>query len=560
MDLNIRIAGAAGQGVETTGDLLVQAFAAQGLYVFSTQTYMSRIRGGLNWYDIRIADRELFSGREQVDLLLALTEEALDWLRKDIADGGIALYNGADGPAADSPPGLIAVDLAEVAKEAGGSPIMANTVAAGAIFALLGYDLTVLEQNLRAEFQRKGDEVVQANLACARKGSELVQSSAGKLKPPAPADAPNAICSGNEAVGLGAATAGVKFATGYPMTPSTGVLTFLAQVADQYGLVVEQAEDEIAAINMVCGATYAGVPAMTTTSGGGFALMVEGLALSGMLELPVFIFLGQRPGPATGLPTRTAQQDLLFALHAGHGEFPRALFAPGSPQQCYDLARHGLEIAHKHQSPVILLSDQFLADMRKNCPGLDTSYRPINRHILDDPPDNYLRYAITESGVSPRAIPGSNAYVVVDSDEHGEDGHITDHLPTRVAQQNKRMRKLDGLLADALPPDYYGPKEAEHLLICWGSTYGPCREAVDLLQAQSRSVAMLHFSQVWPLQADVIREAIGQRQRVTSVECNQTGQFASLLRRIGARWECDLLTRYDGLPFTGEEIARRAIA
>ncbi len=548
MDLNIRIAGAAGQGVETTGDLLVQAFASQGLYVFSTQTYMSRIRGGLNWYDIRIADHELFSGREKVDLLLALTEEALEWLRKEIVEGGIALYNGSDGS------GVIAIELETVAKEVGGTPIMANTVAAGAIFALLGYDLAILEQQLRAEFQRKGDEVVQANLACARKGSELVQSSAGKLKPPTSAGAPTGICNGSEAVGLGAATAGVKFATGYPMTPSTGVLTFLAQVADQYGIVVEQAEDEIAAINMICGATYVGVPAMTTTSGGGFALMVEGLALSGMLELPVFIFLGQRPGPATGLPTRTAQQDLLFALHAGHGEFPRALFAPGSPQQGYELTRHGLELAHKYQSPVIMLSDQFLADMRKNCAGLDDSYRPINRHLLENPPDNYMRYAITDSGVSPRVIPGGNAYVVLDSDEHDEEGHITDHLPTRVALQDKRMRKHDGLLADALPPDYYGPPEAPHLLICWGSTYGPGREAVDLLDGK---VAMLHFSQVWPLNGDVIRDAIGTRQKITCVECNQTGQFASLLRRVGALMECDSLTKYDGLPFTGEEIARR---
>lgn len=550
MDLNIRIAGAAGQGVETTGDLLVQAFASQGLYVFSNQTYMSRIRGGLNWYDIRIADRELFSSREKADLLLALTSEALDWLRKDVTENGITLYNGSDGP------GITAIDLEAVAKEVGGSPIMANTVAAGAIFALLGYDLSVLEQQLRAEFQRKGDEVVQANLACARKGSELVQSSVGKLKAPAAADAPTGICSGNEAVGLGAATAGVKFATGYPMTPSTGVLTFLAQVADQYGIVVEQAEDEIAAINMICGATYAGVPAITTTSGGGFALMVEGLALSGMLELPVFIFLGQRPGPATGLPTRTAQQDLLFALHAGHGEFPRALLAPGSPQQGYELARHGLELAHKYQSPVILLSDQFLADMRNNCAGLDDTYRPINRYLLENPPDGYLRYAITDNGVSPRAIPGGNAFVVVDSDEHDEDGHITDHLPTRVALQDKRMRKFDGLLADALPPDYYGPPEASHLLICWGSTYGPCREAVDLLDGKA---AMLHFSQVWPLKGEVIRGMIGARQKITCVECNQTGQFASLLRRIGALTECDSLTKYDGLPFTGEEIARRLV-
>ncbi len=551
MDLNIRIAGAAGQGVETTGDLLVETFAGQAIHCFSTQTYMSRIRGGLNWYDIRIAGDDLFSGREKADLLVALNEDALNWLRGDVNEGALIVFNGADND------GVIAVQFQSVAKEVGGSAIMANTVAAGAVLALLGYDLAGLEAGLRDRFARKGDEVVDTNIKCARKGAELVGDNAGKLTGPEPSGAPTAICSGNEAVGLGAATAGVKFATSYPMTPSTGVITFLANVADHYGIVVEQAEDEIAAVNMICGATYAGVPAMTTTSGGGFALMVEGLSLAGMLELPIFIFLGQRPGPATGLPTRTAQQDLLFAVHAGHGEFPRAIFAPGSPQQCYDLTRHGLEIAHKYQTPVILMSDQFLADIRKNCPGLDDSYRPIDRHIVEEAPHEYLRYAVTDSGVSLRAIPGSNAFVVVDSDEHAEDGHITDHLEARVRLQDKRIRKLQGLLSDVLPPEWHGPPEAEHVLIAWGSTYGPCREAVELINADGGSAAMLHFSQVWPLSVAAIRRMLGERKRITSVECNQTGQFASLLRMLGAVLECELMTRYDGMPFAAEEIARR---
>ncbi|UCC67738.1 MAG: 2-oxoacid:acceptor oxidoreductase subunit alpha [Armatimonadota bacterium] len=551
MDINIRIAGAAGQGVETSGDLLVEAFAKLGVHVFSTQTYMSRIRGGLNWYDVRIADTELFSGREKADLLLALTEEAREWLRAEVSEGGVTLFNGS------GQSDVIGIEFAGVAKEVGGTAIMANTVAAGAVFGLLGYDVGMLESELGARFEKKGAAVVEGNVACARRGAELAEAHAGKLQAPKGGTAPSGICSGNEAVGLGAATAGVKLVTSYPMTPSTGVITFLAGVADKYGIVVEQAEDEIAAINMVCGATYAGAPAMTTTSGGGFALMVEGLSLAGMLELPVFIFLGQRPGPATGLPTRTAQQDLLFALHAGHGEFPRAIFAPGTPQQCYDLTRHALEIAHKYQSPVILMSDQFLADVRKNCTGLDTSYRPIERHLLEDPPGDYLRYAVTESGVSPRAIPGGKAFVVVDSDEHAEDGHITDDLSARMRLQDKRMRKLEGLIADALPPEWYGPEEAEQVLIAWGSTYGPCREAVDRLNGDGGSAAMAHFPQVWPLDVERVRQLLGRGKRLLSVECNQAGQFASVLRQVGAVAQCELMTRYDGMPFTGEEIARR---
>jgi len=308
---------------------------------------------------------------------------------------------------------------------------------------------------------------------------------------------------------------------------------------------------------MVCGATYSGVPAKTTTSGGGFALMVEGVSLAGMLELPAFIFLGQRPGPATGLPTRTGQQDLKFALHAGHGEFPRAIYAPGTPEQAYDLTRRGLETAHKFQTPVILMSDQFLADVRRNCAGLDTSYRPIDRHLVENPPADYVRYAVTEEGVSPRAAPGSGAFVVVDSDEHTEDGHITEDLEARVRLQDKRMRKLEGMRAEALPPEWYGPEQAEEVLVAWGSTYGPCREAVDRLNADGGSAAMVHFAQVWPLEAGAVRETLGEGRRVTVVEGNATGQFASVLREMGALGECELMLRYDGRPFTGEGIARR---
>jgi 2-oxoglutarate ferredoxin oxidoreductase subunit alpha len=457
----------------------------------------------------------------------------------------------------------VGIKFEEVAKELTGAKIMANAVAAGAVFAVLGYEVGRLEEQFAARFGGKGEEVVAGNVKCARKGAELAAGQAGKLKAPGPGKAPHAICSGNEAVGLAAATAGVKLATSYPMTPSTGVFTFLAKVADEYGIVVEQAEDEIAAVNMVCGATYAGVPAMTTTSGGGFALMAEGLALAGMLELPIFIFLGQRPGPATGLPTRTGQQDLKFAINAGHGEFPRAVFTPGTPQQCYDLTRRGLETAHKFQSPVILMSDQFLADMRKNCTGLDTSYRPIDRHIMEAPSADYVRYAVTRDGVSPRALPGSEAFVVMDSDEHTEDGHITEDLGARVRLQDKRMRKQEGMAAEALAPEWYGPELVECILIAWGSTYGPCREAVYLLNHGECSVGMLHFPQVWPLDGKKARDEIRARgptkgkPRVVSVEGNATGQFASVLREMGAVDECELMLKYNGMPFTGEEIAAR---
>jgi 2-oxoglutarate ferredoxin oxidoreductase subunit alpha len=558
MDVNIRIAGEAGQGVQTTGTLLVGALAGMGLSVFATQSYLSRIRGGLNWFDIRIADAPLFSGREAADLLVALLPEALETLQPHMSDGGVVLLDSEE-PAAM---GCISLAFTKTAKEVGGSEVMANAVAAGAAFRVLGYPLDGLLGFLADEFKKKGDEVITKNRRCAEAGAKLFTSTPPRLAAPKPSGKPVPVGNATQAIVLGAATAGVKFVCGYPMTPGTGVLQGLAAVGDEFGIVVEQAEDEIAAVNMACGAVYAGVPALVATSGGGFALMTEGVSLAGMLELPLVIVIGQRPGPATGLPTRTAQQDLLFALHAGHGEFPRAIFAPGTPEQAYHLTRRALETAHKHQSPVFLLSDQFLMDLQTDTPTLDRTLRPIDRHILADPPEDYLRYAVTESGVSPRAIPGGKAFVIVDSDEHTEDGHITEDLEARVRLQDKRLAKERGLRAEALPPERYGPEDAERLLICWGSTWGPCREAVDLLGVEGASAAMLHFRQLWPLDAAAVKKAVAPKKKrapkkIFCVEGNATGQFASLLRTVGALSECESVLKYDGLPFTGAEIAER---
>jgi 2-oxoglutarate ferredoxin oxidoreductase subunit alpha len=339
------------------------------------------------------------------------------------------------------------------------------------------------------------------------------------------------------------------------MTPSTGVFTYLAQHDEEYGIVIEQAEDELAAINMMCGATCAGVPSLVTTSGGGLALMSEGLSLAGMMELPAVVMLSQRPGPATGLPTRTAQGDLLFALRTGHGEFPRAIYAPGSPQQSFELIRRSLETAHQFQTPVIFMTDQYLTDLRMNNEPLDETERPIDRHIVEDPAEDYRRYEITDSGVSPRAVPGGAGFVHYDSDEHDEDGHITENLEIGEAMMDKRMRKTEGMIAESLPPELHGAEDADTLLLCWGSTYLPCREAVDVLQMRDHSVAMLHFAQVWPLDREAVCAQIGERERVICVEGNAWGQLAAILREQQIVGDTEMITRYDGLPLTAEEIA-----
>lgn len=549
MDLTIRIGGEAGQGLVSLGETLTGAFSHTGLHVFTGKSYMSRVRGGLNWYDVRISGSELFALKKQADLTIALSEDAKDILREFVAPDGILIYNGAGDDEGKS----ISMDFAELAKDAGGSQVMANSVAAGVIFAVLGYDPESLYAYLKKEFGDKEKDVIKKNLDCAKKGYDEASGKDLKLKAPESADAPCEYSSGAAAMALSAAVSGVKFVSAYPMTPGTATFAGLAALSDKYGILVEQAEDELAAINMICGVAYAGVPAMTATSGGGFALMCEGLSLAGMMELPVVIVIAQRPGPATGLPTRTAQEDLKFAINAGHGEFPRAVFAPGTVEQCYELTRKALETAHEFQTPVIILTDQYMQDVQKNIGKLDDKYKPIDRHVVKKAGKDYKRYSLDSGNVSPRALPGDNALVVCDSDEHDEKGHLTEDMEIRIAMQNKRMAKVDLMKDKFTAPGFEGPEDAGLVLVCWGSSFGACQEAAYKLNADGRKTALLHYSQVWPLDTAHV-EKFSKKARVVVVEGNYTGQFMSLLKEQGLNGECELLSRYDGLPFTAEYI------
>jgi 2-oxoglutarate ferredoxin oxidoreductase subunit alpha len=282
--------------------------------------------------------------------------------------------------------------------------------------------------------------------------------------------------------------------------------------------------------------------------------MCEGLSLAGMMELPVVIVIAQRPGPATGLPTRTAQEDLKFAINAGHGEFPRAVFAPGTVEQCYEITRRALETAHEFQTPVIILTDQYLQDVQKNIGKLSDKYKPVDRHIVKKAGKDYKRYSLKSGNISPRALPGGNALVVCDSDEHDEKGHLTEDMEIRIAMQNKRMAKLDLMKDKLTAPGFEGSENAKLVLVCWGSSYGACQEAAYKLNADGKKTALLHYSQVWPLDIALVKKLAAEKVRIVVVEGNYTGQFMSLLKEHGLSGECELLSRYDGLPFTAEYI------
>jgi 2-oxoglutarate ferredoxin oxidoreductase subunit alpha len=343
------------------------------------------------------------------------------------------------------------------------------------------------------------------------------------------------------------------------MTPSTSIGITLAKWAGKIGLVVEQAEDEIAAINMALGASYAGAPSMVGTSGGGFALMVEGVSLAGMTETPVVVVVAQRPGPATGLPTRTEQADLHFVLYAGHGEFPRAIFAPGSVEECFNLTRRAFFLAEKYQGPVFILTDQFLSDSYRSVNPFEVESLPQVQVPLNSTPGSrpYHRYAITENGVSPRLLPGMNEHLVVaGSDEHTEDGHLTEDLSVRRQMADKRMRKGEGIRRGVVPPELKGDLNPDLLLVTWGSTRGAVLEAASHLRSGGRKTAILYFPQVWPLVPEKFLSALQGAGQVVSVEGNATGQLAKLIRQESGFEIRRRVGRYDGLPITPEYILR----
>jgi len=553
--VNIVIGGAAGQGLVTVGEFLSRALVRAGYAIVVTQDYQSRIRGGRNTFAIRLDPANVFAPIESIDLLVALSADTLIAHRGRLSPRALVLADAATG--LDGAPGLLIPYKTLCPK-----PLYENMAALGVLGSLLCLDPAWITGLIREKFAHKDETVIAANLAvfaAAMDWTAAQKATFACLAPPTQTGA-RLMLHGNEALALGALAAGVNFCSFYPMTPGTSVVQTIIDQADALGVVVEQAEDEIAAVVMAVGASYAGARPLVSTSGGGFALMVEGVSLSGMLETPVVIVVAQRPGPATGLPTRTEQADLDLVLYAGHGEFPRAIFAPGDVSQCFALAYRAVDAAERFQSPVFILTDQFLADSFRDAAPFDlTALPPVARPLtcVDDAA-GYERYALTPSGVSPRLLPGlTEALVVLDSDEHTPDGHITEDLAVRVTMQDKRMRKSGGLARAALPPDVYGDPAGATLVACWGSTLGAALETAELLRERGEAACVLHFSQVWPLTPETFLPALAAARRTVMAEGNFAGQLARLIRReTGFVFDAQI-TRYDGLPFTAAYILDR---
>jgi 2-oxoglutarate ferredoxin oxidoreductase subunit alpha len=564
MDYTIKIGGQAGQGLQTIGDTIGRVFARAGYHVFSHQDYESRIRGGHNFYQVRVASEPVSASRDRVNILIALDKESITLHRSELERNGRIVYDASSLKLKETGPSFFDIPFVELAVKSGGQAIMENTVATAAVLGMLGIDSKYLLMNIDETFRKKGDAVVAQNRKAAEAGYEYAVRNCSSCSFPlgtVPEPKPHMLLGGVESIALGALASNCAFYSAYPMTPSTGIMNILASKEEEYGLVVEQAEDEIAAINMALGASFAGVRAMTGTSGGGFALMVEGLSLAGMTETPIVIAMGQRPGPATGLPTRTEQGELQFLLSAGHGEFPRIILAPGTPRQAFFLTNKAFDLAEKYQVPVFILFDTYLADSQWTLDGLDTSkLRNVDYRLRGDvfqKMSGYKRHAFTENGVSPLAVPGDGPHVVVtDSDEHDEDGHIIEDAPTRIRMVEKRLKKVPRIKQEMAAPFLYGDHEPETILVGWGSSYGILKETVDEV-SKNAGIAMLHFSEVYPLPGldrfDYL-QLLKKAKRTICIEQNATGQFERLIRAETGFEFNDRIRKVDGRPYLIEEM------
>jgi len=563
-EINFMVGGEAGQGVQTVGFVLAKTLARAGLYVFADQDYESRVRGGHNFYRVRAADWEVMAFSEPLDVLVAIDQNTFDLHHREVKEDGVIIFDSDKLKPKGSKHNLLGIPLEKLAEEKARNKVMANSVAAGAAVSVGGYDFALLAQVLKDQFGGK-KEVAEANVRAARAGYDaaVAQNPKAVRTPikPVTKGRKMMLLNANEALALGAMAAGLKFIAAYPMTPTSSIMEYIADKGRKYNIVAIQPEDEIAAINMAVGAGFAGVRAMTVTSGDGFALMTEGLGLAGITETPVVIVLGQRPGPAVGLPTRTEQGELGFAIHSGSGEFPRFVLAPGTIGDAFDAAVRAFNLAEKYQAPVIILTDHYLASSYQTVPRFDLGEVKVDRGELVSEAKaakltRYKRHLITESGISPRLIPGRGKQLVVtDSDEHDESGHMIEDAETRRLMVAKRLRKLEGARNDMAAPRFHPRPKARATLVGWGSTYGAIREAASLLEKDGTIVNILQISDLWPFPAGEVAGALGKTAKNLVIENNATGQLAGLIREETGIKVSGKILKFDGRPFAPAHIA-----
>jgi 2-oxoglutarate ferredoxin oxidoreductase subunit alpha len=578
-EITIGIAGAAGDGLDRTGDTLARTAARLGLHLYTYNSYQSLIRGGHTWLRLRLSEEKVDNHGDRLNVLVALNQDGIERHAREVEPGGAIVFNGArftcDRALVPEGVRLVPLPVPELTATVGKvPPVMQNTVALGALLHLAGFDVDVTAEILGETFKRKSREIIDQNVGVLRAGHD----HAGRNFPPLGLQwtfsrKRRPVVTGNLMIALGAVAAGCKFYSAYPMSPASFVLHWLAAHSEKLGVVVKQAEDELAVVNLAIGAGHAGVRAMCATSGGGFALMSEAIGMAGMIETPVVVVNVQRGGPSTGLPTKTEQGDLNQAFGASQGDYPRVIVAPRDALDCYHTAVEAFNLAETFQLPVIVISDLLLGEHRSTVdPEAIPAEVPIERGewVTQLTPEDalnggYKRYALTPSGISPRTRPGIAGLIHVSgTDDHDEKGILISDEHTNPAirrkMHEKRMRKMDGIRARLKPPVLEGPAAAEVTLIGWGSTWSVIGEAARRLTAEGVPTNQLHFKYLHPLHAAEARAILERCRRTIVVENNFSGQFARHLRAESGFGAAHVLTRYDGEPFEPAYIVRRVRA
>lgn len=560
-----KIGGEAGFGVMTTGLLFAKTAARYGYHIFDYAEYPSLIRGGHNAYEVSICNEPIGTVLPQIDMLVCLNQDTYNFHAHRLHAGSIVVFD----PTVvkiDKPLGThVEVPFQQINKDLGGIEIMKNTIAMGASLALMGWPMDELKASIEKSFGKKSQELVDKNIAVAQRGFDVVME---KYADAIVTDFPmqkqvdsKIVLGGNDAFSMAAVAADCRYYSAYPMTPASSVLSTLAGWAEKTGMVVRHVEDEVAVINGALGAAFGGVRAAVGSSGGGFALMVEALSFSGIAEIPIVVFLSQRPGPATGLPTWTEQGDLLFAVHAGHGEFPKIVLAPGDPAEMAELTLKAFDLADIYQTPVIVMSDKVLSESHYSVSehwlqALFATHLPNRGKIVREAEAPYLRYKITEDGISPMLIPGQKGvFYQANSYEHVEDGHTTEDIEPRKQQVEKRARKQTTYLAQHFAaPQYIGDASAETVVVSYGSNKGVILEAQRVAEEQGKPFGYLHFTHIFPLDEAKVKACFDPKKRYMLVENSSQGQLGTVLRAYAGVEITEKILRYDGRPLSVQEI------
>jgi 2-oxoglutarate ferredoxin oxidoreductase subunit alpha len=573
----VGIGGAAGDGLDKTGDTIAKTCSRLGLYLNAYNSYQSVIRGGHIWLRVRISEEKVYTHGDQLNVLIALNQDAIERHAREVASGGAIIYNSDKlkvAPALVGDNVLTApMPVNELLKQFGKLPnLMQNTVATGALLYLLNLDFDMAAEVLADTFKHKGEAVIEQNVNVARAGYDYAKENFVPLgyqwdftqvrRP---------FVTGNECFAIGAVAAGCKFYSAYPMTPASSILHWMANHGAKCGVVVKQCEDELAVMNMAIGAGHAGVRAMCGTSGGGFALMTEAIGMAGMIEAPVVVIEVQRGGPSTGIPTKTEQADLNQVYGASQGDYPRVIIAPTTTTDCYYTAVEAHNLAEKYQLPVTIISDLLLsehpetieADALRHDVAIERG--EIVSEWAEGEKGQFKRYEFTRSGISPRALPGTEgAMYVAATDDHDEEGVVISDVfttpPVRRKIQEKRMRKMEAVLAELQPPQLEGPPDADVTLIGWGSTYGVIREALALLAEGGINANHLQIKYLHPFHSKEVSEILSKCKRTICVECNYTGQFARHLRAETGFSVSEMILKYDGEPFEPHHIVEQVRA